>query len=35
MVTNNVIQRTLHIRRDNSVGTAFTLDHGGKQWRTN
>ena len=32
MITSNVIQRTLHIRRDNSVGTAFTLDHGGKQY---
>ena len=32
MITRNVIQRTLHIRRDNSEGTAFTLDHGGKQY---
>ena len=32
MITSNVIQRTLHIKRDNSEGTAFTLDHGGKQY---
>ena len=32
MITSNVIQRTLHIKRDNSSGTAFTLDHGGKQY---
>ena len=32
MVTSNVIHRTLHIRRANSQGTAFTIDHKGKQY---
>ena len=32
MITSNVIQRTFHIRRDNSTGTAFTIDRGSKQY---
>ena len=32
MVTSNVIHRTLHIERADSQGTAFTIDHGGKQY---
>ena len=32
MVTANVIHRTLHIGRADSQGTAFTVDHGGKQY---
>ena len=32
MVTANAIHRTLHIGRADSQGTAFTVDHGGKQY---
>ena len=32
MITRNVIQRIFHIKRDNSTGTAFTIDRGSKQY---
>ena len=32
MVPSNVIQRTLFIRRNSSLGTAFTLDRGGRHY---
>ena len=32
MVTANVVHRILHIGRADSQGTAFTVDHGGKQY---
>ena len=32
MITNNVINRMLHIRRANKTGSAFTIDRGGKQY---
>ena len=32
MVTANAINRILHIGRADSQGTAFTVDHGGKQY---
>ena len=32
MVTNNVIQRVLNIRIDNSQGSAFTIERGGRQY---
>ena len=32
MVTSNVIQRVLNIRIDDSLGSAFTIDQGGRQY---
>ena len=32
MITSNIIQRTLHIRRANKTGSAFTFDRRGKQY---
>ena len=32
MVTANIIKRTLHIRRADKTGSAFTFDRGGKQY---
>ena len=32
MITTNIIQRMLHIGRDNKTGSAFTFDRGGKQY---
>ena len=32
MVTTNILHRVLHIGRADSQGTAFTVDHGGKQY---
>ena len=32
MITANVIHRTFHIRSGNSLGTAFAIDHNGKQY---
>ena len=32
MITRNVIQRIFHIKRDNSTGTAFTIDRRSKQY---
>ena len=32
MITKNVIQRMLHIRGAKLEGSAFTIDHGGKQY---
>ena len=32
MITANVISRTFHIKWRNSIGTAFTIDHLGKQY---
>ena len=32
MITTNVIQRMLHISRDDRTGSAFTFDRGGKQY---
>ena len=32
MVTTNALQRTLFIRQGDSIGTAFTVDRGGRQY---
>ena len=32
MITANVIRRTFHIRYGGATGTAFAIDHGGKQY---
>ena len=32
MVPSNALQRTLYIRRSDSVGTAFTVDRNGRQY---
>ena len=32
MIPQNIIQRMLHIGRDNKTGSAFTFDRGGKQY---